>query len=279
MIAMVAWVPSTTCEILIGCSEIPTQSCMTNYQPALLQSHNISKALTEFSGNGSSLTMGSVDSHPETCPCCSLEKGSKEVLPSSDSSSSSLSSASVPSSPRETPREPPPAVPAVPAVPVAPSLPEVPLSARSTRSNFSVRTEVLAEHVAAPAAEAVPDKAREVPSASEETQTSNQPSDVSELKRSLKAFVQQMVRGRDVQIHEDGTLKLHSCKLSKKVDAIILEPKVIPLVEISHVHRGMEAVPLALPIELSPSWIVLDARHQWYFLVKHNPRTPGVVED
>ena len=149
-------------------------------------------------------------------------------------------------------------LPAVPALPVVPSLPEapeaeVPLSARSARSNFSVRTEVLAEHA--------PAMAREVASAPE-TQKSHQPSDVSELKRSLKAFVQEMVRGRDVQSHEDGTLKLHSCKLSKKVDAIILEPKVIPLVEISHVHRGLEALPLALPIELSPSWIVLDTRHQ-----------------
>ena len=184
--------------------------------------------------------MGATDSR-ENCPCCSLEKGSKEVLPASDSSSTA-STPSTPSTPSGPCRPPPPtfAPPPEPAPP-PPEL-EAPLSARSSRSNFSVTTEVLAHAV--PPVKDIGLK---------------QPSDVSELKSSLKTFVQQMVRGRDVECHDGTGLKMTSCKLSKKVDAIILEPRVIPLVEISQVHRGMEALPLALQIELSPSWIVLDA--------------------
>lgn len=119
-----------------------------------------------------------------------------------------------------------------------------PSSARSSRSTFSVQTEVLAEHATEPSGS--------------QGKRQNQPTDVSELKTSLKAFVQGMVRGRDVHMSEEGSVIVRSCKLSKKVDTLILDPKVIPLVEIAHVHRGMEALPLALQIELSPSWIVLD---------------------
>lgn len=193
------------------------------------------------------------------------------MLPSYDSDFSE----STVSTPRSLPSPPPShaesSFPAVVPVPVA--VEEVPLSARSSRSNWSVSTEVVAQHghLERPPQD-VEDMEDDQPNQSNQPNQSkqpNQPTDVAELKRSLKAFVQAMVRGKDVQSHEAGTLKATSCKLSKKVDAIVLEPRVIPLVEIAHVHRGMEALPLALQIELSPSWVVLDAklRIRWSHLV------------
>ena len=175
--------------------------------------------------------------------------------PSRDSSFSESSSSAL--TPKATTPPPQPVVPVVPvATSAAPKLRDLvgrvaqlsrqsddQLSARSSRSTFSVQTEVLAEHAV---------------ERSGQGKRQNQPTDVSELKTSLKAFVQGMVRGRDVHMSEDGSVIVRSCKLSKKVDTLILDPKVIPLVEIAHVHRGMEALPLALQIELSPSWIVLD---------------------
>lgn len=179
--------------------------------------------------------------------------------PSRESSFSESSSSSSALTPKASTPPPQPVVPVVPvATSAAPKLRDLvgrvaqlsrqsedqPSSARSSRSTFSVQTEVLAEHATEPSGS--------------QGKRQNQPTDVSELKTSLKAFVQGMVRGRDVHMSEEGSVIVRSCKLSKKVDTLILDPKVIPLVEIAHVHRGMEALPLALQIELSPSWIVLD---------------------
>eukprot|EP00438_Fugacium_kawagutii_P018352 Skav220708 [mRNA] locus=scaffold1850:8050:10714:- [translate_table: standard] len=198
----------------------------------------------------------------------------QEVLPSYESDFSESSTVSTPDT-RSLPSPPPSpgraesSLPAVEADAVVP----VPLSARSSRSNWSVSTEVVAQHghLERPQ-EDVEDMEDNPP----KPRPPNQPSDVAELKRSLKAFVQAMVRGKDVQSHEDGTLKATSCKLSKKVDAIVLEPRVIPLVEIAHVHRGMEALPLALQIELSPSWVVLDA---WFLETMYRGRDYYILSD
>eukprot|EP00913_Durusdinium_trenchii_P028544 g26772.t1 len=104
-----------------------------------------------------------------------------------------------------------------------------PLSARSA---FSVQTCVLEEHRTAVGASS--------PSGRE-------------------GFATEMVRGREVDVPDaNGTLTPQICKLSKKVDALVVGPQAVQLVEIAHLHRGMEALPLSLNFELTPNWIVLE---------------------
>ncbi|CAJ1428611.1 unnamed protein product [Effrenium voratum] len=199
------------------------------------------------------------------CPCCFAEKGAKEVLrhtprrekPPRSVSRSSLDPSTVGSEDRErwpqqtqqqTPQQTPQqtleervAEHKAQAAAQATKAPEddvrseAAVSVRSgvsARSDFSVRTAVVAEQAGA--------------------------MDAAKLKASLKVFVQSMVRGKELR--QGADLKPRMCKLSKAVDALVLaDPdQEVPLGEILYIHRGLEALPLQLGIDLDNCWVVLE---------------------
>ncbi|CAE8600667.1 unnamed protein product [Polarella glacialis] len=112
-------------------------------------------------------------------------------------------------------------------------------SALSARSDFSVRAAVVAEHSQGLVLQ-----------------------DAGSVKAALKDFVQALVKGREFHLQSPGgSLQPVLCKLSPGVDLLVVgerTPQVVELKEISHVHRGMEAMPLNLEVQLDVNSVVLE---------------------
>lgn len=117
---------------------------------------------------------------------------------------------------------------------------------RSVRSGFSVNTAVVASH------------SRGGGSASA------RPGDAASMKAALKAFVQDMVKGRELHVPGPGQeLRPVTCGLTKEVDAIIImdagSRRKAFMKDILQVHHGLEAMPLDTGIEcLNSSVVVLE---------------------
>eukprot|EP00747_Dinoflagellata_sp_TGD_P206645 gnl/TRDRNA2_/TRDRNA2_80331_c0_seq1.p1 gnl/TRDRNA2_/TRDRNA2_80331_c0~~gnl/TRDRNA2_/TRDRNA2_80331_c0_seq1.p1 ORF type:complete len:719 (-),score=116.11 gnl/TRDRNA2_/TRDRNA2_80331_c0_seq1:94-2094(-) len=122
--------------------------------------------------------------------------------------------------------------------------------ARSARSDFSVSTAIVGQHSAAKA------------------QAGKGPGDAATLKLTLKAFVKEMVKGRDLHIKQptmagkEGALLATPCRLNSEVTVLLVDSaqgsQKIPLEEIQHVHHGLEALPLDLGFELDATFAVLE---------------------
>jgi len=112
------------------------------------------------------------------------------------------------------------------------------VGARSARSDFSVGTAIVVQH------------------------NKGQSDDAASLKAALKVFVRGMIQGRELHLQpRSGEVRPMLCRMSPEVDAILIgdpKPQRVAFQDISHVHHGLEAVPLDLQFELNASMMVLE---------------------
>merc|ERR1719343_703234 len=83
------------------------------------------------------------------------------------------------------------------------------------------------------------------------------------MKAALKDFVQQMVKGRDLSLRPASGKgqRVLKCRLTPDSSSLVVgdaNPQNLRLIDILHIHRGFEAVPLNLEYELDANMVVLE---------------------
>lgn len=111
--------------------------------------------------------------------------------------------------------------------------------ARSVRSDFSVRTAVVAQH-------------------------SQQPQDAAGVKAALKDFVQNLVKGRELHLQPrgGGPLRALPCRLERDLSALVVggppSPQPLAFAQVAHIYRGLEAVMLNLEFNIDTNMVFFE---------------------